>query len=406
MDIVFVTNSSSAHPLLEKWYKPVVHFGDEAALTSIADSITPMATFMDTLEHIFLGGDHKQQRPIVHSKGGNEFHELLDTSLFELLFANEIFTGEYKFGLNEQRRMHPQISNLVGEVMYEKMIDGGLKDHGSTKQIKPKATTMEAFLRERLGVAWNGLSRRLLLNARGKDSNGNDITAAQPANSTSWQNEEEANMIADFIQKACEFPPPIEGEQLTPSDFLVLSPYAVQCSLIVYKLGERKIGKRNIRVRVINSRAVQSTEGDFVLFSMTRTDPLNPLKLGLAGDRNLLNVSLSRAKQFLFCFGNWAALLNVMFKGVGEGKPNPLDPKQQNARFHVLAKCMKYCFDHREVIASDDLRLLLRDREPASEPAILSQAKNPSASHEVCERSTRDMTRTNFIEGTYQRPRS
>lgn len=83
VDIVFCTNSSSAQGMLREWYRPKVLLSDELAACSIPDGATPVGAFKEHVEHWTMAGSRPEQKPVLTSKGHNEWADILLQSLFE-----------------------------------------------------------------------------------------------------------------------------------------------------------------------------------------------------------------------------------------------------------------------------------------------------------------------------------
>ena len=304
VDIVFCTNSSSAHGILREHYQPKVLISDEAAVTTLPDAATPMAAFMNTIEGIIMCGDHKQQQPIVASRRSNEFYATLQISLFALLFAGRMLRNSI-FVLQVQHRMHPDLSKPISNLFYE----GILKDHPTViSRDDPKWRTLESML-EALKPAWNG-RRRLAF-----DVSGANVRSEAYNETTSFCNIHEARVIVDLIKGACARQPPANGAPIEAKDFLVLSTYSGQAQLIRNMLVREQISKPGNKTRVARTRAIQGEQSRFVIMSMTRNDPGRPLSLGLLHDPHSLNVAMSRPEEFLCLTGNFKSWIQAYEDG-------------------------------------------------------------------------------------------
>ena len=296
VDIVFCTNSSSAHGILRTTYKPRVLISDEAAVTPLPDCATPMGACMDFVELIVMGGDDQQQQPIVASKGANEVHHLLGTSLFSFLWTSSSIAHS-QTELRVQHRMHPALSKPISTYWY----GGRLKDHaGVVARTSKKWNTLQDYL-ARLRPAWNG-RRRI-----GVDVSGDGVVSEPYNDSTSHCNIMEARFVCKFMEGAIAHTPPVDGEPIQASDFLVLSTYSGQSQLIGSVLTKSGVNKAGNKARISSTRAIQGEEAPFVIISMTRNDKDKPLTLGLVSDSHALNVGMSRPQEFLMVAGNFQA---------------------------------------------------------------------------------------------------
>jgi len=96
VDIVFVTYASSAHEALEHFPAEVV-FVEDAAQGTILDVATGLATWMETLEHVFLSGDHQQLQSGVSSEGENECSKMLKVPLFQRMVEDPLRRYDFTF---------------------------------------------------------------------------------------------------------------------------------------------------------------------------------------------------------------------------------------------------------------------------------------------------------------------
>jgi len=95
-----------------------------------------LSALIPSVEHLIQIGDHQQLRPQINnfelsleSHQGKEFQ--LDRSQFERLSVGEPGKPPFPVAqLNVQRRMRPQISNLIRNTLYGRLID-----HNSTKNL-------------------------------------------------------------------------------------------------------------------------------------------------------------------------------------------------------------------------------------------------------------------------------
>ncbi|KAM3424936.1 hypothetical protein BST61_g6909 [Cercospora zeina] len=205
VDVVFCTNSTAAHPKLLDNFKPRVLLIDEAAISTIVDSITPIAAFVDTGEHVFLMGDDYQQGTREVAKKANEFSSAYGLSIFQFVWNNEHIENS-KIVLNMQHRAHPTLVDLTSQLFYPQL-EGGLISHPAVARENGKWNTLQAML-ERMGPAYaEHKPRRLFIDVSQYQASGEKqlrmAYATQAKSSTSWQNEMEARTIVSFIMEAC-----------------------------------------------------------------------------------------------------------------------------------------------------------------------------------------------------------
>ncbi|KAK5123417.1 hypothetical protein LTR85_002849 [Meristemomyces frigidus] len=345
VDIVFCTNSSSAHGILRDAYKPKVLMSDEAATASIPDTATPAGAFIDTIEHWVMCGDHMQQKPVVASKGRNEWSSPLEISLFESVVELRLYSDFYVM-LDTQHRMHPELAAPL--VIWYHKPDGTpmLKNHPSTLGQSDVWDRLEDFL-SGLGKAFNH-RRRVVFDISGIDEGGRTIASSK--NGTSYTNEVEAREVASFIKAAIGHTGSnLPGRDLQQSDFLILSPYKAQVSLInqiLFKNGACRTGNP---IACHTMRNIQGGDGPIVVQSMGRNVPKKPTNTGFTGESGLQSVGASRAKNALLLFGNYLALIQAQLDGIQNGKKTILDPrtgKLKEGIFVAYEDYKKWFYNH------------------------------------------------------------
>ncbi|KAI5476602.1 hypothetical protein MNV49_007489 [Pseudohyphozyma bogoriensis] len=280
-----------------------------------------LVNLVPSTKHLILIGDHLQLRPQVScyelsidSKTGKTFR--LDESLFEPLFN----AGVPFSMLQTQRRMRPEIANLVRNTLYPKLLDHD---------------TVTSFPDVR------GISKNVLFFNHQQEED------RQAGDSTSRTNTYEAKMIVDLVVHFLN-----QGYQ--PGDIAVLTAYLGQLKLIrnllakvnvVVEIHERDAqrletmglsddlddadpGKMEtcsagelITLRTVDN--FQGEEAKIVLLSLVRNvksstdeqggtvfDSMAQATIGFLKSPNRANVALSRAQHGMFIFGS-AALLTA-----------------------------------------------------------------------------------------------
>jgi superfamily I DNA and/or RNA helicase len=322
VDIVCCTMSTAMHQILLDYFKPVIAGLDEVAICTVPDAATPLAAFITTIQHIIMVGDHEQQQPVVTSRKYNEMADILGTSMFRACWTSDLYEN-YKFTFTIQHRMNPGISDVPKEIFYPNV---GLTDADHIRDfVDPKWLTLEAMMRESMGShAFPAGRRRFFIDVSGpvafQDVDIAEARSERPDNGPSFFNLAEAELIVAFVYLALRMGPPEGGEKIEPIDFLIVTPYAGQVSLIKDLLRAKEIPfgttESGRGVQVYNSRAVQGSEGRFVLFSLTRRTPARPNELGFVGDQYAINVAFSRPQQAMIVFGNWIAVSNKATSGL------------------------------------------------------------------------------------------
>jgi hypothetical protein len=167
--IVFVTANTSCHDVLRLLFFPDVLIFEEAGQASLRDAAVPFATWIESVKHTIISGDHLQLGPVVSDKHNNEAFKVSVHSLFESLVKD----GKQRYQvvrLDKQYRMHESIAELPGRLMYSD--DDGKttwlktdKDATATHGIDP---SLLAWLEPLKKFGWAGdAQRRISINVKG-----------------------------------------------------------------------------------------------------------------------------------------------------------------------------------------------------------------------------------------------
>lgn len=268
-----------------------------------------LTTFLPSVEHAILIGDHQQLRPQVQnyelrsdSLQGKQYS--LDISLFERLVHPGPGMQHLPYStLETQRRMHPSISRLIRETMYP-----ALKDAANVEEYP--------------GIA--GLRKRLFWLDHTKPEGGDEADA----NQTSHFNAYEVQMTAALVRHI------VNQGVYRPEEIAVLTPYLGQLQRLRNALGSAfaivlsdrdvsDLGKAGIEEAMVEGqlsaqsisqttllRALrlstvdnfQGEEAKMIILSLVRSNSQN--KVGFLGTSNRINVALSRAKHGMIIIGN------------------------------------------------------------------------------------------------------
>ncbi len=244
---------------------------DEAGRATVPELLIPLLR----CKKVVLIGDHFQLppsiAPILREDSTKEdlpfiHEEFLEKSFFELLF--EELPESCKTILKEQFRMPPKIGDLIADLFYTK---------NGQRQLFNGSDNFKLILPE--PIYW--------VNVKGKHQS--------PKNSTSLENEAEAQAICDFLKKLST-----NNDQLI--EVAVITPYGSQKRKIKKLLGlngqKSKLG--NLAIKVDTVDGFQGSEADIVCYSTVRTHG----SLQFLLDRKRLNVACSRAKKNLVFFGH------------------------------------------------------------------------------------------------------
>lgn len=302
VDIVFVTNNSTAYPVLGLHYAPTVMVADEVAQAAIMDQATPAAAFKTSLKQVYFTGDHKQQILHMLVQSANENHPDISKSAFEMLTNNKSLRE--KIQLDEQYRMAPWHSKMVSKLWYE----GTLVDAPHVLSAHPLDSILLQAL-EGLKPIWNRKLRLMV------DVGGERVQSEVDPDTKITRNVYEAELILDHIEHLLSInqPPAEDGEPLPrkiqKSDILVISPYKGQVKYIKVGLVRRGINSaesnvEGVPVRSYTSAAVQGHQAPIVLFSMVRNTPGKPTDMDFVRRSQQLCVNMSRVQVYQATFGN------------------------------------------------------------------------------------------------------
>ena len=208
-----------------------------------------------TSKNIVLMGDHRQLPQVsqsMHPEGSGE------SVLEHLMGESSIIPEEFGTFLDVTRRMNPQLTHFVSELMY----NGELKPHEETQNyILDIENTHDAL--DSCGISW------IEMNHSG----------------CSQESISEAEEVREIIEELKENDFPL-------SEILVISPYRAQEALL------RNLLPKQMSEQIGTVDRFQGREADVVIFSMTSSDGQHlPRDIDFLFSSNRLNVALSRARK-------------------------------------------------------------------------------------------------------------
>ncbi|KAI1846386.1 hypothetical protein JX266_007591 [Neoarthrinium moseri] len=310
-DVVGVTTTSLAKNLnLLQRLRCKVMLCEEAGEVLEAHTLTAL---LPSVEHAILIGDHQQLRPQIQnyelqSSNPRGSRYSLDVSLFERL-VDDSNDGGQKLPFDTlvtQRRMHPQISELIRATLYPALEDGG-----------------EVFRYPDIV----GMKRRLFwLHHEAPE----DREIQLDPSTTSHTNSFELQMTIAIVQHL------VRQGSYGPDDIAVITPYLGQLhqlrrlmqAMFEISVGERdleeldaleaeKHGQPSVRtlapkgatkttllrsIRLATVDNFQGEEAKVVVVSLVRSNQQN--KCGFLSTTNRINVLLSRAQHGMYIIGN------------------------------------------------------------------------------------------------------
>jgi hypothetical protein len=282
-----------------------------------------ISALLPNVEHFIQIGDHQQLRPQINNYGlslesqqGTPYQ--LDRSQFERLSVGERGRPSFPVAqLNVQRRMRPEISNLIRETIYPR-----LNDHDVTKHLP-------AVVGMRKNVFW--LDHESIEEGPSPDRH-------QRSHSNIWEAEMTHALVRHIVRQGV----------YSSSDIAVLTPYTGQLQKLREKMrndfeivlserdqetlardgfddettlsegeqansgsGRRPLEKKKLSemLRVATVDNFQGEEAKIVIVSLVRSN--KEKKVGFLRTTNRINVLLSRAQHGMYLIGNTDTYSNV-----------------------------------------------------------------------------------------------
>ena len=281
---VVATTTSAAGAEYLKDYKFDVVVIDEAAQSSEAATLIPLALRASDVKRMIFAGDHRQLSAVAHACDV-DMKLAYGISPFERL----LLEGHPKSTLNVQHRMNSEISKFPSAYFY----GGVLQD---ATEVADASAFDSRF--DDASVVSGGFVLRLgkytFLDWRGEESK---------SSKSSCINKSEAQVVAAAVRAVLRHAR--DGMSVA-----VITPYVAQKDEIRALLPDNL----NARVRCSTVDGYQGQEEDVVIFSCVRTN-----RLGFLKDERRLNVAITRAKKSLLIVGSaellrkennaWSALL-------------------------------------------------------------------------------------------------
>ncbi|XP_075977496.1 NFX1-type zinc finger-containing protein 1-like [Anticarsia gemmatalis] len=261
--VVGVTTTTAArrHDLMRKLLSPIV-IVEEAAEVLEAHIVSSLTHHC---KHLILIGDHKQLRPTAaHYQLAKHYN--LEISLFERMIRN----GVHARTLTTQRRMRPEVVQLIVPTIYDKL------DSYSSVYSYPDVRGMRNNL-------------YFCTHDSFEDSEGME-------DSWSHRNSVEAKWcvaLANYLRQM----------KYNTDEITILSTYTGQVSLI------KELSKKYSLLRDVKITAVDNYQGEenrIVILSLVRSNRDN--RIGFLTAPNRICVALSRAKEGFYLFGNMNVL--------------------------------------------------------------------------------------------------
>jgi hypothetical protein len=245
-----------------------------------AQSVEPatLAALQLGSRHCVMVGDPQQLPATIFNLSGK--NSKYDRSLFQRLEE----AGEKVYMLNEQYRMHPQISHFPRHIFYK----GALKD-GPNVRKKDYGNPLVETITSRV----QAFQPFTVLDLDSKEERGG----------TSLSNSTEADLalfLYDSLKK-------ISNGLSATSRVAVITPYSQQANLLRRKFGDL-LGENYTKFVEVNTvDAFQGREANIVIFSAVRAAGSHGI--GFLSDVRRMNVALTRAKHFLFVIARCKSII-------------------------------------------------------------------------------------------------
>ena len=259
--IGMTTTGAAKYRTIIEVIQPTIVIVEEAAEVLEAHIITSLTK---GTQHLILIGDHKQLRPnpSVYSLA-RQYN--LDVSLFERM----VNCGMHCYQLETQHRMRPEIARLM-RFFYD-----NLEDHDTVHKYE----------------SVRGVSKNIFFVDHRYLEDDSEIN--EKIKSHSNQHE------AEYIAALCEY---FLMQGYGPNQITVLTMYTGQ--VLALKKTMPKTTFDGVRVTAVDN--FQGEENDIILLSLVRSNEKK--KIGFLAVRNRICVALSRAREGLYCIGNFSLL--------------------------------------------------------------------------------------------------
>ncbi|XP_063951776.1 NFX1-type zinc finger-containing protein 1-like [Lytechinus pictus] len=249
------TRAASERELLKR-VQPRITIVEEAAEVLESHIITSLHS---TCQQLILIGDHQQLRPKPNVyQLATKYH--LDVSMFERLVKNGF---PYK-KLRQQHRMRPEISSLMRDHFYPE-----LEDHESVSSYRDV----------------RGVEKNIFFLDHQEEE-------AHVKETMSHYNLHEV----DFTVELCRY---LLNQGYKPEQISILTAYTGQ--VLKFKGKMDRATFEGVRVASVDN--YQGEENDIILLSFVRSSQNG--KIGFLSITNRVCVALSRAKEGLYCIGNF-----------------------------------------------------------------------------------------------------
>ncbi len=235
-------------------------------------------------------GDFKQLPPIVISTAPEAVHWLGTDVFAEAGMTDHRTAPEHFVTLTEQFRMHPKISAIPNEMIYDHLLTDGA------------GTDSDAALDTWYRRDWGSDSPVLLVDT---GSIGAWVTSVSRGNRSSRLNFLSATVCVDLAEQLLHESRP-DLRPGAPPRILIACPYRPHAQLLELLLRENDLTGE---VRAGTAHTFQGSEADVVILDLVNDEPHWKVALFTPGrdesTRRMLNVALTRARRRLIVVGDF-----------------------------------------------------------------------------------------------------
>jgi hypothetical protein len=309
-----VSTSNNADQMAEYGYKPQAVVIDEAAFATEQDSMVPLS--LGARSNVIVG-DHEQLKPIVRSRGSNEFASQLGLSLYERFYGH--FSVPL-FRLKINYRMHPDIAELPGILTYE-----WLGCDPCTSIPSDAYNYFNEWYQSEAGESYREATRAPAFGGVADESNRvrwlNTIggKASPKPGSTSLRNFANINAAVDLVTSLLNHQPSDDVPDLPGSSITIISPYKDDLDEMKKQLKMAIDLEMPRFLNVPEGSTVDKMQGGQNEIIILLIPPHHCSLLDFLKEWNRWNVALTRAKSVLWIVGpldGLRAQLKVLSKGM------------------------------------------------------------------------------------------
>jgi len=269
-DVLLATNSMLRSDMLREHHFDVAII-DEGSQQMIPSTLIPIAA----ADRFVIAGDHKQLPPTVLSND-----ERLKETLFGALIGRH---PELSRMLTVQYRMHASIMDFSNRHFYDgRLIADESVAHHTLADLGIRTS-------DRYPEILSPTPPLIFV-----DTSGSGAAEARSERSTSYYNETEAEMVAEFAEALLQM-------GLKPHHIGIITPYAAQIKAI-----KRRLEARDLSIETRTVDGFQGQEREVILISFVRSNPKG--EIGFLRDARRLNVAITRARRKLICVGDASTL--------------------------------------------------------------------------------------------------